>query len=317
MKTRLYTRKRALISSVAMLLVAMIALGTATFAWFTSDPTAKATGLKMKTTAATGLVIMTESRQTRSQSLGTGTAYDKERTEWRHADFLNYVYNEGTSSAGTSTDSVSLSPTSFDLSTADTLGTPVKVVAGDDSSYAAQSGAVVTEATGAMASGDFYQEKIYCKVTGTEDSATMKATSLRITQGANTKLKSTARVAIEYTTAAGVNKLIGVYALDASKQHGYLVDFDATDTVTNYYDALPSGVTSGDTNNVVSAETPAENPFKLNTAVSDTVIGTVGKTGNDYITVTVYVDGQDDNCYTNNFDLADIISSIELNLTVA
>ena len=57
MKTRLYTRKRALISSVAMLLVAMIALGTATFAWFTKSTTATAKGLNVKTIEASELVI--------------------------------------------------------------------------------------------------------------------------------------------------------------------------------------------------------------------------------------------------------------------
>ena len=53
MKTRLYTRKRALISSVAMLLVAMIALGTATFAWFTRSTSTTAEGLNVKTIKST------------------------------------------------------------------------------------------------------------------------------------------------------------------------------------------------------------------------------------------------------------------------
>ncbi len=57
MKTRLYTRKRALISSVAMLLVAMIALGTATFAWFTKSTTATASNIYVKTIKASELVI--------------------------------------------------------------------------------------------------------------------------------------------------------------------------------------------------------------------------------------------------------------------
>lgn len=57
MKTRLYTRKRALISSVAMLLVAMIALGTATFAWFTKSTTATADQIKVQTIKASELVI--------------------------------------------------------------------------------------------------------------------------------------------------------------------------------------------------------------------------------------------------------------------
>ena len=39
------SRKRLLISSIAMLLVAMLALGTATFAWFTQNTTATASGI--------------------------------------------------------------------------------------------------------------------------------------------------------------------------------------------------------------------------------------------------------------------------------
>lgn len=57
MKTRLFTRKRALISSVAMLLVAMIALGTATFAWFTKSTTTSATGIQVKTQKSSELKI--------------------------------------------------------------------------------------------------------------------------------------------------------------------------------------------------------------------------------------------------------------------
>lgn len=57
MKTHLLTKKRALISSVAMLLVAIIALGTATFAWFTSSTTATANGIKVQTIKSSELVI--------------------------------------------------------------------------------------------------------------------------------------------------------------------------------------------------------------------------------------------------------------------
>ncbi len=54
-------RKRALLSSVAMLLVALVALGSATFAWFVDDPTADAKGLTAKAQSSTGLQIKTES----------------------------------------------------------------------------------------------------------------------------------------------------------------------------------------------------------------------------------------------------------------
>lgn len=50
-------RKRALLSSVAMLLVALVALGSATFAWFSTKQAADATGLSGGTTKASSLVI--------------------------------------------------------------------------------------------------------------------------------------------------------------------------------------------------------------------------------------------------------------------
>ena len=50
-------RKRLLISSVAMLLVAMLALGTATFAWFSQNSKATASGITAKTTQASNIVV--------------------------------------------------------------------------------------------------------------------------------------------------------------------------------------------------------------------------------------------------------------------
>ena len=54
-------RKRALLSSVAMLLVALVALGSATFAWFVDDPTADARGLTASSQSSTGLQVKTDS----------------------------------------------------------------------------------------------------------------------------------------------------------------------------------------------------------------------------------------------------------------
>lgn len=51
------SRRRLLISSVAMLLVAMLALGTATFAWFTTNSSAKADQLQAYTTKASELKL--------------------------------------------------------------------------------------------------------------------------------------------------------------------------------------------------------------------------------------------------------------------
>ena len=55
------SRKRLLISSVAMLLVAMLALGTATFAWFTQNTSATANEFSAKTVKASELKLSSES----------------------------------------------------------------------------------------------------------------------------------------------------------------------------------------------------------------------------------------------------------------
>ena len=68
------SRKRLLISSIAMLLVAMIALGTATFAWFTQSTSASASGINVRTVKASELKL---------QSMDEN---------WK--DSLNYSYNK-------------------------------------------------------------------------------------------------------------------------------------------------------------------------------------------------------------------------------
>ncbi len=50
-------RKKMLLSSIAMLLVALVALGSATYAWFTLNKTVYADGMQVEVAAAKGLVI--------------------------------------------------------------------------------------------------------------------------------------------------------------------------------------------------------------------------------------------------------------------
>lgn len=51
------SKRRALVSSLSMLLVAAVSLGAATYAWFTSNTTATASGINVKTIQASELVI--------------------------------------------------------------------------------------------------------------------------------------------------------------------------------------------------------------------------------------------------------------------
>lgn len=51
------SKKRVLLSSVAMLMVGAVSLGTATYAWFSTKTTADANGINVKSTKASGLLI--------------------------------------------------------------------------------------------------------------------------------------------------------------------------------------------------------------------------------------------------------------------
>ena len=88
-------RKRALLSSVAMLLVALVALGSATFAWFTSSTTATADGINVKTTQASDLQISDV-----SMNWGTQVHYSTTQQIFEpcsSANGVNWFSGEGTS----------------------------------------------------------------------------------------------------------------------------------------------------------------------------------------------------------------------------
>ena len=272
MKTRLFTRKRALISSVAMLLVAMLALGTATFAWFTSNPNATASGLTLKATAAKGLVIQT---QTHGQADGDF---------WGHKDYLKYDDDTKVSS----TTPINLAATSFN--TTGDFTSAFTVDAEADDNYKAKDDATV----GAASSSDYYQETIKCKLTGGEtdaDTDTVAIKNVTLTNN-NKKLSGCIRVAIQYTVD-GSTSLIGVYA-PAAKSNKYL-------TQTGTYSKAVSGDNAS---------------FAALSSISNQDAGKVETTGKNYFTVTVYLDGEDASCFTNNIELSELVKDLEINLAL-
>lgn len=296
MKTRLYTRKRALISSVAMLLVAMIALGTATFAWFTTNPNASASGLKMKATASKGLVIRTASRVARVGA----------EAPWKHTDYLD-SNDDGTATAGTSFE---LAPASFNPTT--TLGTYYTVEAEADGNYKAADDATVASSTtfGNWAScTTVYKEEIACKLTGTDsdtETAPMYLTSLdidlkdndKVIGGATYKQSHGVRVALLYTDPDDTTSLLGIYnGTGSAVSNKYL-------TGTGEYSTKLAP--AGDTNyNFPAAPT------------TRTLVGNVDPTGDCKVTVIVYLDGEDANVFTDSISAQDIVNSIGVNLTVS
>lgn len=278
MKTRLYTRKRALISSVAMLLVAMIALGTATFAWFAANPKAKANGIKMRTTASTGLVIRTETD-----------------TFWSHNATLRST-GDSTSSAKAPTNATAfnLTPVSQNQTSPDSF---VTYDAADASAYDADS----TKDPGSATAGtDYYKENIYCRLSDGSDAtagATKKVylTGVTITAAANATMQNAIKVAI-----ANGNTILGTYQLGGiNDNHG---------TITAKADlASPK-----DFSPEVSATAT-----NLDIDTGLTGLSASGDDDSKYITVYAYLDGQHKDCYSDKVgtvNATEIISGIEVNL---
>ena len=274
MKTRLFTRKRALISSVAMLLVAMIALGTATFAWFTANPNAKATGLSMKTTASAGLVIRTDSD-----------------TEWSH-DAKLYKGQA---------DAFNLTPVSEEQG-AGNAANFWKTDAALSSEYGAKTDAAMTAANLGtfQAAGDVYSEKIYFRLSDGSNPADaagkdVKLTSVSITKNAAATMEGTIRVAI----ANKAGTILGTYCISAAGANGTLTT--ASKTTGAFSPALATSVA-----------TPV--------VVPTTSLSADGADLSNYVTVYVYLDGQDSNCYSDKVgtvNATEIISKVEVSFTLA
>ncbi len=269
-----HSRKKMLLSSVAMLLVALVALGSATYAWFTANPNANASGIKLKTTAAAGLVVRTDSDET-----------------WSHAAELYKGVG----------DVFNLNPVSQDQSSPASFW---KVDAAESGKYDAKEEEMTPASGGTYDhpnTGDFYSEKVYFRLSdgsNATENASKKVylKGVTINKADSATMENTIRVAV----ADKSGKLIGTYALSTAGQHGTLTGTERS--------------------------AAAFNPAIKDTAASineDVNVGSLtadaGDT-NNFVTVYVYLDGQDTECYSDKVgtvNAAKIIESIQLNFTLA
>jgi hypothetical protein len=106
------------------------------------------------------------------------------------------------------------------------------------------------------------------------------------------------RIAVDYN-----GTLIGAYSMSGASQ-------------TNNYLTAPQDYTSGTT--VYDDMTATEKTFSVPgmTAQSPTTLGTVGTNGSDYVTVTIYLDGEDSNVFSDGISASDMISSVTVDLHV-
>ncbi len=112
------SRRRVLISSMAMLLVALVALSTATFAWFTQNTTSTADGISVKTAKTSTLEI------------------SKKGHEW--GTYVNYSHTKTMFPASTTTGTTFVKAVA-EKSTAATLKTgTIQTASGESYVYAEQ-----------------------------------------------------------------------------------------------------------------------------------------------------------------------------------
>lgn len=262
-------RKRALLSSVAMLLVALVALGSATFAWFTANPNAEAHGISMKTTAAAGLVIATDT------DLVNGAK------RWSHSATLN---TNGSTFNAQPVSQDQAAPANFwtvTAAAADAFG------AGSDSMTAAVKGT------------DFYAENIYCRLSDGSDASANSGKKVyikgvTITAAAGATMQNCMRVAI-----ARGDTMLGTWALSTAGANGTLTT--AAKTPGSFSPALTATSTS------------------LNVDTGLTGLSASGDDLTKNITVYVYLDGQDTDCYSDKVGTVNanqIISGVQVDLTL-
>ena len=282
-------RKRALLSSVAMLLVALVALGSATFAWFVANPTATASGLAIKTEAAPGLVIASESVKTIFSS-DTVSAFKG----------TTVIKAEGTTSDYATTD-VTLQPASPYL----TLNDGILTFGNAPAAYSS----AATIATGAdWGTGSVYSEKIYVK-TSTTDAGTVSvgAIGVRINQ---TNTLNTAKDGVKVAIVAHQGQI------GTSGEDGYVA---ASDTLigiwkpTNGAASATWNGTTGTSGALVSDPAYAYSASGASKTMSLTA--TTSQTDN-YITAYFYLDGEDDGVFSDNItSLTQLVDSIDIRLS--
>ena len=290
-------RKRALLSSVAMLLVAFIALGSATFAWFINNPSATATGVKFHTSAASGLVIQSKTQYDAWNTAASGVGSEK----FDHDTVLNVEEITGyvaATKAGTVTANGTFDLQPSSLNQADTgviaAGTSFWKTTADSHDDEASTG---TYTALSAYDGYVYAEKIYTRTTDTTSSATTTIATIAVnaTQSTSNDMKSAVRVAILDKN----DKLVGVWGprgyANAEYYNGTTVATPAADG--NYHTFSDTAV----------AVTAANNGLQVDNSDTST-----------FVTVLVYLEGEDDNCFSDLVVSAnDLLDSLSIVLSVA
>ncbi len=283
------SRKRALVSSIAMLLVSAVAVGSATYAWFAANPNATASGLSMKTTASTGLVISTD----------TDTSWSHSATLAKDLGTLNFT-------------PASQVQSDRSFVTIDAVKSSAKDAGPDEESPYAENRKFSSVTAGHESANKVYSENVYFRLSDGTASSESKTVVLN-----GIKLKATT-YDTDYTDMAGAIRVaiyngtdLNTYALSSAMDDKTIPADSANKTFTEVKDSLVDFASLDKT--LTSDSTKA-----VNVTAAEGVTVNSGTTKS--ITVYVYLDGQDGACYSDavgTVNAQEIINNLELSFTLA
>lgn len=336
-KTQKSFKKKALLSSVSMLMVATVAVGSATFAWFKTNPNANAEGLSLKATASNGLVIMTE---THFKALQAANAqYEKKIDDFVTTDYLYYDADKLTAASGPKTkgSAFTLTPASLDLQKIEAagenpgksgVGNAYTTLAASNSSSTADNDKPVTTVGKGYNGEAVYKESIFCALSGAtsaSDKITLNLERLTVNfNSAASALKNSLRVVLAYQLDGGDEVIFGQYALGEEDPDSQLVGKRTNKMLLNsitsgkkYGELAPSDTTDVEFDQLTLDNTIGAYAYKFEPVGAAKAMTTqLGTSGNDKVNVYIYLDGEDEDCFSQRINANNIVDSINVELSI-
>lgn len=271
--------KTQLLAAIAMVLVASIALGSSTYAWFASNSKVEATGMSVQATTAKNLVISTNATL--------------------HTD-------EATTQASAFTGTCTLNPSS--VQTLAGSQNFFKVTDSKGVDYTGGKAGVDTKFEAAtpvtsQISGDVAKHTFYIRVDGTA-SDTMKnlyVNSITVTRGTTQDISKALRVGV----VCGDNGFIYAPITDATTTYNAI---NKAGTVAS----VETGIYKDDTGSALNARTTALTAYESTSVLANEV------KSNAYTQVDIYIwyEGEDDACTSANGVSVETLSvSLEFSAT--
>lgn len=291
------SRKRLLVSSVAMLLVAMIALGTATFAWFTNNRTVTADGMKVKAVAAKGFEITKDN----GKNWGNNVTFAAPQANLLPAS-LSFPHDADSNAWSAAT--VAFAPTNVN-DTTNQGGAYIKkgstitfsdwYNSNDDAALAVPVPVTTTGVEAVKTSGYFVAYRVGIRTSQADSTISNVKFRLRYTPTAGSP------DAADYMRVAIVRENeIGEEVLDNDKVRAV---YGNANTVAEDEDNFPNPnavVSVDETTKVPTVEQQYLLPLEQNSTHFTSVTGTVGHDSPVYYTILVWFEGQDKDCINDN-----------------